>query len=250
MSLNTAKGFRLIPVPALNIQGSISEALRREVGHVASGLSDHEGGSLDSQDSSEHPSLSNEAMAPPPVPTSSAASGKSARDKIRRQKKRARDRHETPGRPYPSLSKKHPTPEQIPVDFNAANLPAATGAFISKRPKITDCREYTLKELIDDGFRLVDWDGRTPTAILDQEKRIVAALAGRPKGDDWEQVHGPISSLLQDAAGETDGMCHERRGDFVSLSAGVSYGGGQTAPGNLVHTPHNKAIVDMLKEDP
>jgi len=53
-------------------------------------------------------------------------------------------------------------------------------------------------------------------------------LAGRPQGDDWDNVQQRMSDLLQDAPHQLEAVRRERRGDFVSLSTGVSYGGGQT----------------------
>ena len=69
---------------------------------------------------------------------------------------------------------------------------------------------------------------RTPTAITDQHDRIVTMLAGRPQDDDWDDVHAQMSAHLEDAGGEVQCPRKERRGDFISLSTGVSYGGGQT----------------------
>lgn len=39
-----------------------------------------------------------------------------------------------------------------------------------------------------------------------------------------------------------------RRGDFITLRCGVSYGGGQTRPGNLVNTKRDEALLKELNE--
>lgn len=70
---------------------------------------------------------------------------------------------------------------------------------------------------------------RTPTAVVDQEDRVITILAGRPQGSDWSLVQQKMSALLEDAPLTVQGRRgKERRGIFVSLSAGISYGGGQT----------------------
>lgn len=69
---------------------------------------------------------------------------------------------------------------------------------------------------------------RTPTAIVDQEDRVITVLAGRPQGPDWDAVHKGMSDVLEDLPVNIQGRRKERRGSFVSLSTGISYGGGQT----------------------
>lgn len=67
----------------------------------------------------------------------------------------------------------------------------------------------------------------TPVAVLDAANRIMTVLAGRPRGDDWEDMHTRMSSLMEHAGDQVQNARPERRGNFVSISTGVSYGGGQ-----------------------
>lgn len=76
---------------------------------------------------------------------------------------------------------------------------------------------------------------RTPTAIVDQEDRVMAVLAGRPDSQDWDSVHAQMSALLQETGANIPGPHKERRGNFVSLSTGVSYGGGQMVSVRFAH---------------
>ena len=55
----------------------------------------------------------------------------------------------------------------------------------------------------------------------------MTVLAGRPRGDDWEDMHTRMSSLMEHAGDQVQNARPERRGNFVSISTGVSYGGGQ-----------------------
>ena len=71
--------------------------------------------------------------------------------------------------------------------------------------------------------------------MLDKEGRIVAFLAGRPDGPDWGGVSSRASEALQrmqllgveSGAFSSDDLDH-RRGNFLAVASGVSFGGGQT----------------------
>ncbi|KAF7793621.1 hypothetical protein EIP86_004735 [Pleurotus ostreatoroseus] len=123
----------------------------------------------------------------------------------------------------------------------------------------------TLQQLLDEGFRLREWDGRTPVVFEDVRGRIFLVLAGRPVGDPtWDDVVSDVEVVLTKAESEVRTStcakckghsweercpkCRNRRGDFKSLTVGVSYGGGQTAPANLVNTPRNtEAMSKVIK---
>ncbi|KAF8121002.1 hypothetical protein EV363DRAFT_1406672 [Boletus edulis] len=89
----------------------------------------------------------------------------------------------------------------------------------------------------------------TPTVLVDEEDRIITVLAGRPLGDDWDEVHAEISTLLHDAGPKVGKpRKQERRGDYTSLSFGVSYGGGQRAPGNLVQGECSRTVIRDISQ--
>ncbi|KAH0826842.1 hypothetical protein J3R83DRAFT_4373 [Lanmaoa asiatica] len=223
MSPGISAVIRLNPI---RLGQCIDEALQREVAHVLSGKSDYESGSTEAVSGfPQHPIPS---MPNDDSPTQ-LSSGKKAADKLRRQRKRIERRAHYPSLPRSSNSKKYRDIDSISVDFNADGLPAAKGAFVSQRQVCDTSHERTLGELVASGFKVVEWDGRTPTAIVDQEDRIMTILAGRPQGQDWDQVHLQMGVILEQAGSNVQGSHKERRGSFVSLSTGVSYGGGQTA---------------------
>lgn len=246
MSPSVLAIFRVNPI---QLGQCVDEALQREAAHVLSGQSDHEGGSTEVVASGlpqgPDPFMPN-TDSPAQLP-----SGKKAADKLRRQKKRLERRAQYPSTPRFSNSKKYKHLEPIAVDFNARELAAAKGAFVSLRQRCSTSREWTLDELVASGLKVVEWDGRsvflvltshacliplrTPTAIIDQEDRVMTVLAGRPDGEDWSQVHARMSALLEQAGANIPGPRTERRGNFVSLSTGVSYGGGQMASIRFVH---------------
>jgi hypothetical protein len=68
--------------------------------------------------------------------------------------------------------------------------------------------------------------------LLDKHKRILAALAGRPSGDQtWDGVVNDAADAMQEARARLrfspDDLDH-RRGLHASLAAGASHGGGTT----------------------
>lgn len=82
--------------------------------------------------------------------------------------------------------------------------------------------------------------------LVDSEQRIVAVLAGQPVGDDsWLECMAQVEEAMTTAAGritlrmcgncrnkgwdERCSKCRNRRGDFKSVTAGISYGNGQKA---------------------
>ena len=99
-----------------------------------------------------------------------------------------------------------------------------------------------LEELDQCGFKVIEWDGRcvifnshhaslillrSPAAIVDQEDHVMTVLAGRPQSADWDHTHAHVSALLEQAVHKVHTPHKERQGNFVSLSTGVSFGGGQ-----------------------
>lgn len=70
--------------------------------------------------------------------------------------------------------------------------------------------------------------------ILDKEKRIIAVLVGQPDDPMWKDAVNDAAGVMQEV--ERLGACqdlfteknlHHRRGEFLAVPAGVSFGGGQ-----------------------
>ncbi|KAJ7496059.1 hypothetical protein B0H11DRAFT_1716026, partial [Mycena galericulata] len=85
--------------------------------------------------------------------------------------------------------------------------------------------------------------------LIDAKRRVFACLAGRPRPDQdgrdsYEEVIRSATAAFTSAAVHATG--DGRRGDFVAVSAGISYGGGQTRPGVLLNTRTNAAICAAL----
>lgn len=148
----------VIRVSPIQLGQCIGEALQREVAHVLSGQSDHETGSTGApSESPQDPSLTTHSVSLlTPLP-----SGKKAADKARRQRKRIERRAQHTSLPRFSNSKKYRDIKSIPVDFNASELAAAKGAFVSQRQYCASSHEWTLDELVACGFKVMEWDGRS-----------------------------------------------------------------------------------------
>lgn len=66
---------------------------------------------------------------------------------------------------------------------------------------------------------------------MDSEGRIIGLLAGRPRGEEWDQVVAGATKAIERTAKKcsfSEGEAKGRRGVFAALSVGISFGGGQT----------------------
>ena len=141
-------------------------------------------------------------------------------------------------------------PTKAPLDA-LVSLPVCstgyTGRTFNSKPT-----EYDLSDLIGpqakfEGFTLVEWTGRcvsranfTPSLtvllprvavpIIDQGQRVIAVLAGRPldnEGSNWDQVVQEAENAMRAARMNCSKQPEHRRGAFLALPVGVSFGGGQ-----------------------
>ncbi|KAJ7429347.1 hypothetical protein B0H11DRAFT_1768404, partial [Mycena galericulata] len=85
--------------------------------------------------------------------------------------------------------------------------------------------------------------------LIDAKRRVFACLGGRPRPDidgqdNYDEVVRTATAAFASASEQATG--DGRRGDFVAVSAGVSYGGGQKRPGVLLNTRTNAAICAAL----
>ncbi|KAJ7434262.1 hypothetical protein B0H11DRAFT_2258566 [Mycena galericulata] len=94
---------------------------------------------------------------------------------------------------------------------------------------------WTVEELKALGYRRIKWDGKHPMVIVDRDGRIVAVFVGKPDDRKWdtEVIQGACRAMdrasrkgLETGALTAKDRDH-RRGAFLSLTTGVSFGGGQ-----------------------
>lgn len=157
--------------PAVPLEQSIGEAFERELTHVMSGHSDHEDGEL------ETPSDNTSEPPPETIPSTTSfsedlpnqtrrRSAKADADYRRRKKNRELRKVQNPSVPRYSNSQKFQDINPVSVAFDANDLPAAKGAFVSRRQQCDTSHEWTLDELVDRGFNVVEWDGRSAPFFL------------------------------------------------------------------------------------
>lgn len=88
---------------------------------------------------------------------------------------------------------------------------------------------------------------RTPYVILDDARRVVGVLAGRPRHtgpgpDPYEEAVADAVKVICLAREELlflEGDLLHRRGDFPARMFGVSHGGGQTVSGQRLQGAQN-----------
>ncbi|KAK6966758.1 hypothetical protein R3P38DRAFT_2672534 [Favolaschia claudopus] len=181
--------------------------------------------------------------------------------KARRQKHRATTSEATPFGPLPQKRHSQRYREEHPYKtaFRAVHIRASgsgswTGPRASSHKKLGIAeRIRRVKELLDNGCRLVEWDGRGPKLIVDAEGRIVAILLGRPEGEDWDEVIREMERFLEAVRkrGINRGVLRpkdmrHRRGVFYVLRGGITKGPGQKKPGNLAHSKPRRQLVHNI----
>ncbi|KAH9849179.1 hypothetical protein C2E23DRAFT_737657, partial [Lenzites betulinus] len=88
--------------------------------------------------------------------------------------------------------------------------------------------------------------------LVDKSGRVIAVLVGQPRDTDgWAKLNDGVQKILEDARAECEvKTTSHRRGEYASLTAGISYGGGQKRVSNLSQTSQNEDIVQGLLKNP
>ncbi|KAJ7873190.1 hypothetical protein B0H13DRAFT_2349172 [Mycena leptocephala] len=128
----------------------------------------------------------------------------------------------------------------VPIEapfFDTAALPTAHGAYgakvESKGEKYGSKKPRSLVEPIGLGFRLVNWDRITPRPLVDAHGHIFMVLGGRPDGDSYRAAVAHAFNLIKDEGHTAQfpaSMRVHRRGLFVTINVGLTFGKGQTVP--------------------
>ncbi len=88
---------------------------------------------------------------------------------------------------------------------------------------------------------------RKPLRIIDNQGRVIVYVVGHPEEFDEVsketiKVFERAEKLLSLNAAHT----HHRCGEYGFVSTGISFGRGQTRPGNLHNTVNNESIMEEL----
>ncbi|KAL1741682.1 hypothetical protein HDZ31DRAFT_44895 [Schizophyllum fasciatum] len=182
-----------------------------------------------------------------PRPHQSSKSRKSAR-----QRKKRRAEQGNSG----ESSKRHRaekiiSADTLPTPFNLAGAAVTSTGWAARRDD-GEVGVPALRALQNEGFQIVNWCGRVPTAFTcGREQTIIAVALGMPDGEGFEEDHLLLADELEDARGRMtfapDQRCH-RRGNFFVKAHGTSFGGGQQEPRPLKHSAQNRRELDRLTQ--
>ncbi|PPQ78576.1 hypothetical protein CVT24_002742, partial [Panaeolus cyanescens] len=132
-------------------------------------------------------------------------------------------------------------------------FPVTQPGWIGKRMPDGDC-EHSLDDLMGKGnMTLVDWDGYTTHTITDSCGRNIGLLGGMPRQKSWEDVQKDAAAAIRNSASllyVPEEKRHHRRGHFISIPMGLSFGGGNPQPGMLRQHNQNTPILDKLVQHP
>ncbi|KAI0710977.1 hypothetical protein C8Q76DRAFT_623696 [Earliella scabrosa] len=87
-----------------------------------------------------------------------------------------------------------------------------------------------------------------PLVFLDLEERAFMVGAGQPRDAQWPAVCHEATRVL-DSAGQSyqqEGPANVRRGEYPTITCGISYGGGQKRVSNVAQSPRNQTVVDKI----
>ena len=188
----------------------------------------------------------------------SHASDKEQRRRVRKRKNRALKRLDSQS-PIKSVAAKRVhegASKPIQTGVNLEELPTTRSRWMGKRFKGRDGRLWTMEELLAAGFRIIHWDGKIPHLIVDGEGTVIVILGGQPRDqrraaggpptyNGWkEEVVDPATQNFRRARSTyafTEEQLKHRRGDYVAVDEGLSFGGGQTVSLSDSRFLNNKA---------
>ncbi|KAI0707016.1 hypothetical protein C8Q76DRAFT_629056 [Earliella scabrosa] len=87
--------------------------------------------------------------------------------------------------------------------------------------------------------------------VLTDDDEVLVVAAGGPASEDYDAVNREMMDVFEDVQKVyvfNPSAKANRRGDYNSVSIGVSYGGGQQTVKNLSHAKHNVDVVDAILE--
>ncbi|KAJ8496339.1 hypothetical protein ONZ45_g12491 [Pleurotus djamor] len=117
-----------------------------------------------------------------------------------------------------------------------------------ERVGVEGLRNKSLQDLLDEGFELIEWDGKESLCMVDSFDRIVVC-GGTPRDESWPAVANGCAEVIELARSKrnfpADALEH-RRGPFPALAAGFSFGNGMKRPANL--TDRSAANVTAMRQ--
>ncbi|KAI9068915.1 hypothetical protein FKP32DRAFT_1587310 [Trametes sanguinea] len=174
--------------------------------------------------------------------------------RARRTAKRAAAKQDVLSRKVKSSSSKHVArAAPLPAPLALRELRIAKGGFVGIRQRALSTKKWTMEGLLEKGFKCHDWDGQTSELLVDSNGAVVGMLAGKPQDPTWGETVAQVNEAMSAASAACRFSAVQkshRRGDFATLAQGFSFGGGQTAPGNIRNKPVNARALAELCQHP
>ncbi|KAJ2932129.1 hypothetical protein H1R20_g4968, partial [Candolleomyces eurysporus] len=137
---------------------------------------------------------------------------------------------------------------RLPID--QACMPHSVPAFIGTKARSE--RVPSFEELLQEGYQLIEYDGNNHVCVDVQDRVVLAVI---PMPDELVQAglnHALVTDMsnaqanIEFSASNATDIDDCNRGDFRTISTGISHGGGQKEPRNLNHTAQNSSAVSKL----
>ncbi|KAF9070031.1 hypothetical protein BDP27DRAFT_1420467 [Rhodocollybia butyracea] len=145
-------------------------------------------------------------------------------------------------------------------EFDAQKLPIASMGWTGNRKggKLSPTFQRLwrhLSLLTQEGLQLLDWDGRSCIVLIDRKDRIVGVPPSANKeGGNWDTSMRNLNDAVRTCEQRSTFAAKEEIhpwGHFTACAAGISYGGGREAPGNIrISGQVNQAEMKTLLEHP
>ncbi|KAL0058331.1 hypothetical protein AAF712_014999 [Marasmius tenuissimus] len=127
------------------------------------------------------------------------------------------------------------------------------GSWTGRKVEHND-RTYTLDEVLSiPGMQLIENDGSKTIVIQDAEMRNTTTCLQIPDHSSWPDEMANFLALLdwsEEELRHQKGATKGRRGNYATTPTGISFGGGQTSPGNFAQTDIEKQIWEKVYAHP
>ncbi|KAH6899086.1 hypothetical protein BKA70DRAFT_1115654 [Coprinopsis sp. MPI-PUGE-AT-0042] len=126
----------------------------------------------------------------------------------------------------------------VSVPANLSSLPSSSCGYRAYvKPSKPLSKPLQLDSLLKDGYKLIEWDGKTTRPIVDPDtSKTFMVLVAPPDDPTYRAACDEVASVLEAHAQSgsfTNEELSHKRGQFPALNVGTSYGQGSTRPSNL-----------------
>ncbi|KAG6815570.1 hypothetical protein H0H93_009451 [Arthromyces matolae] len=142
----------------------------------------------------------------------------------------------------------------VPTNMTRDDFPVTRGGFtaLPGKPNEEGWRFENLKEALDAGYHLVEWDGKSSKPFLTEDGRVFLVLVGMPDDPTYisscEQAYSAMSKEGS-CAEFSDAEKEHKRGPFPAKNVGVTMGLGATYPTNLQCGAHKDMLERLLANE-